>query len=243
MTRIPDFHVMHVPGADPVRDELVAQMKTDHPGDVIVHEDPDRNGVLPTWIAALKAARDSGDDWNLVVQDDAVPMNGWSLHLPQVLKHAPAPIISLSHFSDRGMRLVRQGVPFALSRHGLWGQAVAYHRSVLPNLVKVAEAVQEYAHEEGKPLFLKWDDRIPAIHNMLTNGYSCFTARALFSHLHTDSLIGHASKVHRHPQSTIENQDGPEWSAKPRYKLTRPNINDNMRLLYSVLSEKELGLE
>lgn len=209
---IPKFHVMHVPG-NPERDEIVQRQREVHPGMVHVHEDPTRRGILTTWLEALTCAKGDGTEWVMVIQDDAIPLPGWEKHLPQVLANAPAPVVSLCHFRDVGAKLAKRGVPFGIGTHTVWGQAVAYHESVLAPLIELGHDVKRL----NSRVFNTWDDRLPGVLNMLRgHGYTAVTARALFDHPHLPSLVGHASAIRRHPQLTIEH-DGPDWDAHPRY--------------------------
>lgn len=228
------FHVMHVPGADPVRDENVAMQRETFEG-LRVHEDPDRNGILWNWLNALTEAEEQGQAWTVIMQDDAVPVRGHETHLVEVLRFTPTPIVSLSHFADWGERLIKKNVPFGVAEHALWGQAVAYHSSVIPGLVQVARRVQKIAEKER--VYRNWDDRIPGIYNRLTGKRSAYTARALFTHAPIKSIVGNAGNRIRGPQRTILDP-GPWWGTRPRYAEIKTQYNGLMERLVTLVREE-----
>lgn len=220
---ISSFHIMHVPGHDPARDENVTRLQDSlgRLAPVSVHEDPQMQGILFNYRQAMRAAAQSleetDEEWVIILQDDAVPVVSsvgtatWKRHLPHVLRSAPWPIVSLCHFSNHGLRIAKRGFPFGEHVHALWGQAVAYQRDVVPTLLQVVEDVAEMDYEK----YRKWDDGLAAVHNVIHGGKSCMTSRALFSHLPVKSTVGNVPGKHRRPESTVLDQ-GPWWSANPR---------------------------
>lgn len=220
----PIFHVMHVPGADPERDRLVANLPELHPRGaegVCVHEDPKRKGVLNTWLSALKHAyhepsTDTG--WEIVIQDDAVPVEGFAQHLPRALQHSPAPVLSLCHLGDAGQKIAATGHAYMRGTHTVWGPAVAYHRDILPDLIRLGVQVKNLNHR----VYRSWDDRLPGVLNLIQGGTTAVTARALFDHPHLKSTVGHLSAVHRFPRLTIADP-GPDWDAGFKETKAKPN--------------------
>lgn len=219
---IPKFHIMHVPGVDPERERIVHQQAEENPSGSCVHADPHRSGILRNWTGALMCAnaeaRQSGADWVLVGQDDAKPLTGWQENLIEVLSYAPAPIISLCHTADAGLRMERKSVSFAVGTHTLWGPMVAYRTEVLPRLIEVAQDVLALNHS----VYNKWDDRIPGVHNLLHGGTTAVVRWALFDHPHLKSTVGNAGNQHRYPSVTIESST-PDWTLGTMPFWKKPN--------------------
>lgn len=233
-------HTMHVPGADPERDKIVQRQHAEFP-DLCVHEDPIRRGILATWTEALKCAKaTSSAEWSLIIQDDAIPLPGWEMVLPIALAHSPSPVLSLCHFGDYGKRLAKHGTPYGTATHSVWGQAVAYHRSVLAELIELAEDVAAL----NSTTYNKWDDRLPGVLNLMKgHGTTAVTTRALFDHPHLKSTVGNAGNRYRHPGLTILDP-GPDWSAKPAAHHSDRKPHPIMFQLASTLTGKtqeELG--
>lgn len=237
---IPTFHVMHVPGADPVRDQIVASLPDLHPrgaAGVCVHGDPSRRGILHNWLTCLmhaKAEPSTETGWEMVIQDDAIPVKGFIQHLPRALEHSPSAVLSLCHFGDAGEKIAKTGHAYLRGTHTVWGQAVAYHRDILPDLINLGMDVQ---HLES-PVYSKWDDRIPGVLNLIQGGTTAVTARALFDHPHLKSTVGHLGAVHRHPNLTILDP-GPDWDAG--FKETKAKPHGIMYELAEQITGREIG--
>lgn len=238
---IPTFHVMHVPGADPERDRIVASLPDLHPrgaDGICVHADPQRRGILATWLQALMHAQaepsPTETGWEMVIQDDAIPVQGFEEHLPRALRHSPSPVLSLCHFGDAGQKIANTGHAYLRGTHTIWGQAVAYHRTVLSDLIHLGHDVQHLQ----SPVYSKWDDRLPGVLNLIKGeGTTAVTARALFDHPHLKSTVGHLGAVHRHPNLTIADP-GPDWSAG--FKETKAKPHGIMYELASIIAGREI---
>jgi hypothetical protein len=228
---------MHVPGLSADRDDLVAwyQQMFD---EVCVHADPDQRGVLWNHLGIVRCmvseSLDTSRGWSLVVQDDARPLDGWEDHLPEVCWNAPAPFVSLGHFSNFGQRLVERGIPFGLGANVVWGQAVLYRHDVVRSYARLVEDVAEMDFER----YRKWDDGLPSVHSLLHGTKSCFTARALFEHQDWDSTMGHVKGQWRHARATIGNTPlGPRWGGVPRHGGGGPGVEKVQRELAERLSK------
>lgn len=203
----PRLHVLHVPGADPERDRIVVELSAQ--GDVCLHIDPDRGGVMGNWLRALScsAVEDVELPWTLIVQDDAQPLRGWQQHLERACAHSPSPFLGLTHFGSYGQRVVDQGVPYGVGEGMIWGGAVAYHRSVVPGLLAwTASLYAETGYTEDDLAVCAYARRIDAIPAM--------TARAIFGQPVHRSLLSHRG-TGRSPVATIETP-GPSWASHPR---------------------------
>ncbi len=204
----PRLHVMHVPGADPERDEIVKHLR--RVGDACVHEDPERQGVVATWIRCLHCAADHDQgSWSFIVQDDAYPLPGWQQHLERACTYSPQPVLGLTHFGAYGRRAIDKGCAYGEGLALIWGGAVAYHHSVLKGLA--AFAVDLYATGAER----KNDDRIAAAYMLKTGRKTAMVARAIFDQPVQRSLIGHNTRIRR-PATTIANSNGPSYRSIPR---------------------------
>jgi hypothetical protein len=208
MTRLP-VHVIHVPGADPQRDAIVARLQAE--GGACVHLDPSRAGLMQNWLAALDCAvadvAEAPAPWVLILSDDADPLPGWRAELAQATHYSPSPVLGVTHFGSYGRRALARGFPYLLGRNLVWGGGVAYHSSLLPSLAEFAHAAVEatgYPH----------DDRLVGAF-MITRGQPiALAARAIFDQPVEASLMGHHTPIRR-PATTIANRTGPPWSTRP----------------------------
>lgn len=213
------LHVMHTPDPDfPERrryvDTITSSWVSQSPDAYVeVFEDPDRRGVLWNYQRALTAAIEQGgdSDWVIVCQDDIHLLEGWETELKNALRFAPAPFVSLCHFNTVGKNLVRKGIPYGLGVHTIWGQMVAYHRSIQEAYLEFVNDVIEMDFDG----YRKWDDGLAASFNLLNGTLSCMTARAVVQHADERSVLGHNLGHWRHAHSTIEDT-GPWWGLKPR---------------------------
>ena len=217
----PRLHVLHVPGADPERDLIVAAQQGQ--ADVCLHTDPSRRGVMPTWLDALECAgqADTGYSWSVIVQDDALPLRGWAQHLERACLASPHPVLGLTHFGGYGLLPLEKGAPYAEGPYLLWGAAIAYHRALLPGLLTFATRVYEttgYVH----------DDVLAAAYAMRTNHHTAMTARAIFDQPVKRSLLGHNTPIRR-PSSTIESHEGPEYTVPKARRAVRVGRSINPR--------------
>lgn len=199
------LHVLHVPGADPERDAIVALLVT---FGACVHTDPTRKGVMPIWLEALECASADTGRWTAIVQDDADPLPGWEAHLEDATSFSPEPVLGLTHFGSYGLRALEKGVPYGIGRNLVWGGAVAYRQTIVRDLTAYARMIWEdlrYPH----------DDRLAAAYAMRIGRQTALAARAIFDQPIQASLLGHNTKVRR-PATTIANSQGPAWSSIPR---------------------------
>lgn len=202
------MHTLHVPGADPARDEIVRIQQEKMPG-LSVHEDPERRGVMPTWLEALSAAAlHTRADWTLIVQDDALPLDGWAEHLEEALWFAPQPVVGLTHFGSYGAKALKRGAPYAVGKYLMWGGAIAYRQDFLRYLNVWAHRVYE---QTGYP----HDDCLVAVFAKKQGYETSITSRALFDQPVQQSLMGHNTLIRR-PSTTIVNTPGPRYSVVPR---------------------------
>ena len=191
------------------RDERVEWWRANFP-QARVYDDVERRGVLWNHKRIIDHFVDSGDEYMLVVQDDAIPLRGWQDHLEQVIEVATMYPVSLCHFQKRGKELWERGYSFGYSASSLWGQAVLYNREFA---TAYAQTVQDVWTID--PIgFQKSDDGVVVVHNLVTGNNSSFTTRALFDHAEGHSTLGHISKGRR-PVATIENTPGP-WTSEAR---------------------------
>jgi hypothetical protein len=204
------IHVLHVPGADPQRDDIVAALREQAPGQVCVHADVERAGCMATWLAALACAAGptANSDWELILSDDADPLPGWQAELAQALHYSPAPVLGLTHFGGYGRQALNKGAPYAVGSYLLWGGAAAYHRSLLPGLAEWAPRVVEltgYPHDDCLVAAYLHRVRLPV----------ALAGRAIFDQPVERSLLGHHTPGPRRPATTIANRQGPPWSTRP----------------------------
>ena len=193
------FYLQTVPGFSRERDKNAAWWLS---WGVTLIYDVNRDGPIHTMRDLLKASADAGDDWALILQDDAVPFDGWEEELGPALTHSPGPLLSLSHFASVGERAAAAG--FAYGQPGNWGPAWAHRadcvRGTLALYPRIFEINPSYGVADG-PAYL-WS---------VLNGHPpVFTARALFDHPPWRSSMGHPTTSARRPYLTIL-QDGPAW--------------------------------
>lgn len=216
------IRVMTASGFTASRD-LRTQWWLDVYGDrVTVFDDVDRNGVLWNHLRILEDFVASEDEeFTLVVQDDAIPLEGWEEHLEQVMEHATRFPLSLCHFRRHGLKMWERGISFGYATNCVWGQAVVYSREFALEYVQTVRDLYEI-----DPLtWRKSDDGVIVVHNLLTGNQSSFTTRALFDHAEGHSTLGHLTKG-RYPFATIENSPGP-WTGESRPHALA--ITDTMR--------------
>lgn len=205
----PKVHILHVPGADPQRDEIVQRLREQ--SEACVHEDPERIGCMANWLRALGCAaeNDTGYSWSVILSDDADPLPGWQQHLERACTHSPQPFLGLTHFGGYGEQALAKGAPYGVGQYLVWGGAIAYHRSVVRPLHEWATTVVERTGYEH-------DDCLIAAY-ALRRGVKCaLAARAIFEQPVKKSLLGHNTPI-RSPKTTIANSDGPAYAASPRW--------------------------
>jgi hypothetical protein len=198
---------MHVPGADHHRDAIVARLQAE--GEVCLHEDPDREGLMPTWLRALWCARenDRQQSWSVVLSDDAFPLRGWQQHLERACLSSPEPVLGLTHFGAYGERALLKGCAYMTGPYLLWGGAIAFNRMFLEGLLPwVGEvyAKTKYPH----------DDVLTCAFAMKMGWGTANVARAIFDQPVQQSLIGHNTPIRR-PATTIVSCDGPSYRRQP----------------------------
>lgn len=201
--------VMTASGFTRSRDERVKWwLDTYGPDRVRVFDDTERNGVLWNHHRILDDFVRSGEDFTVVVQDDAPPFEGWEEHLEELMPLAPTFPLALSHFQKRGRKLWERGISFGTATNCVWGQAVVYSREFA---VDYLETVNDLLNVDPIP-WQKSDDGVIVVHNLMTGNKSAFTTRALFGHDEGHSTLGHLSRG-RVPEATIENSPGP-WTGE-----------------------------
>jgi hypothetical protein len=201
------LHTLHVPGADPARDEIVDIQRQQTGTRVCLHLDPERRGVVPTWLEALDCAARADEEWSVVIQDDALPLLGWQAQLPAAAHHSPSPALGLTHFGTYGAKALAKNRPYAVGPNLIWGGAVAYHRAILRPLA--AWSRRQY-NDTGFP----HDDVLVPAWLMAHSLTTALAARALFDQPVTQSLLGHNTAIRR-PSTTIVNTPHLAWSTRP----------------------------
>lgn len=189
------IHVMHVPGADPARDAIVARL-VDEAG-ACVHEDPERRDTMWTWVQAANCAADDTAEWSIIVQDDAEPLPGWESHLRQALKYSPSPFLALTHAGRYGKDLYDKGHPYGVGHCTMWGTAIAYHRSVMGPLAEWATRLYQatgYRHDDTAVCGFARKHRFE----------TAAVSRAIFW-TNMPSLLGHFNAHSNSPLCTITN--------------------------------------
>lgn len=201
------MHVLHVPEADPIRDDIVARLRDE--GRACIHADPDRRGCMTTWLAALSCAveHDGDLDWTVILSDDADPLTGWQEHLPLACEFSPDPVLGLTHLGGVGASILAQGVPYGRSSGLLWGGAIAYQRDFLVAMAPWAARVVARTGFEH-------DDRLVVAYSLRVGGLVSLAARALFGQP-AASLMGHLTSDLA-PRTSIA-EEGPAWAAQPRW--------------------------
>lgn len=205
-------HVLHVPGVDSHRDEMVKKLQSEV--EVCLHVDPARRGVMPTWLETLSCAISTDTSaWSVILQDDVEGFPNWQWHLTKATTYSPEPYLSLTPLWRYGERPLAKGAPYAVGKNLMRGAAVAMHRGVIPGLRSFAEQVYlttGYKH----------DDRLLAAYAARTGRKTAMLARALFDLPVEKSLLGHAPRSRR-PTTTIANHPGP----LPRYGTANRSIS------------------
>lgn len=223
-------HVLHVPNVDSQRDEIVTRLGLPENVDLCVHEDPERNGCMSTWLDCLQcAARHDTDkqDWSVIVSDDADPLTNWVSHMRRACANSPQPFLGLTHFGGYGQQALAKGVPYGMGPHLVWGGAIGYHRSYLRQL-------NEWAHMVVDQTDFPHDDWLVMAFARKVRVQTAMTARAIFGQPVKKSLLGHNTPV-REPATTIENIWGPDYSARPHYaRISRTVPVDRLMDLLAV---------
>lgn len=204
----PRLHILHVPGADPERDQIVRDLVEQ--GNACVHEDPSREGCMATWLRCLDCAvrTDGQYDWTAIVSDDAAPLRGWQQHLERACTYSPSPLLGITHHGSYGRTLLEAGVAYGTGPHTLWGGAIAYHQSQLAPLQRFAHPIVErygYPH----------DDCLVMVFAARQGKPTAMTSRAILGQPHLRSLLNHNTAI-RSPEVTIENALGPTYWQSPR---------------------------
>lgn len=212
---IPTLHILHVPGADEERDDIVASyLDMPYPDvHVCVHMDLERRGIMWNWLDAAKCALQAGDKWSMILQDDAVPMPGWHSALEEALWYSPAPVLGLSYFGAFTEPAFKKSIPYMVGPHLIWGAAVAYRKDFLEGLVPWAQWVYdttEYQH----------DDRLISAYANKIGVDTALTVRALFDQPVEKSTVGHGGSTRR-PNITLRSHSGAPFSARPRVHRVR----------------------
>jgi hypothetical protein len=231
---LPRIHVLWVPGFLAERDEIVQQLRDQHPDPdgVCTHEDPERNGLLRNFATALRCAMQDDHEWNLIVSDDAIPLPGWQEHLRSALDNAPADIVGLTHFGSYGKNLAAKGIPFGVSENAIWGGAAAYRSNVLAPLLELVEFGLSIGWNH------KGDDGCVIVYNRLNGSKSAMCARAIFDQPQLKSTLGHGGN-RRFPHLTIRD-DGPAWDAEPRFaKMSMSTHQPDVELLLKCWNSRD----
>lgn len=223
-------HVLHVPGAHPERDEIVAQLREE--ADACVHEDPEREGCMATWLKCVACADATDDDlrWTVILSDDALPLPGWRGHLTEAQWRSPRPVLGLTYFGQYGLKALNRGAPYAVGKNLTWGGAVTYRRDVLKGLARWAPkivAATGYKH----------DDRLAATYAAKIGSECALVSRAIFGQPVKESLLGHGGLV-REPAATIVSHPGPGYGAIPRYVRVASTFYPQMRDLLKIDTEE-----
>jgi len=207
------LHVLHVPGADPERDEIVARLRGTEGVSACVHEDPHRRGVMQNWLSAIVCAvkNDPADQpWAYVLSDDADPAMPpdsdpiWVDEMTAAAQYSPAPILGMTHFGKIGRDIYAKEAAYGVGRDVTWGGAIAYRRDILPDMVRWCLRV---AQETGYP----HDDRLVGAYAYRSGFKAAMCGRAIFGQPVKRSLLGHNTPI-REPSSTIAEPPISDWS-------------------------------
>jgi hypothetical protein len=214
---------MYVPDVDPARDAIVAKLTEQ--GEACIHADPAREGCIQTWLKAIRCAATTDLDysWSIVLSDDADPLRGWQQHLERACTYSPEQVLGLTHFGSYGQQALAKGAPYGVGPNLTWGGGIAYHRSIVRDL---AEWCTRTFGETG----YVHDDRMVAAFQMRRGRQTALAARAIFGQPIKKSLLNHNTQI-RHPYTTIENCEGPEWSATPRFVKVRSSVAPEIKQL------------
>jgi hypothetical protein len=150
-------------------------------------------------------------DWGLVVQDDALPIDGMRRHAEQALTISPRTAVSFYVGTgrprpDRVKTAVRQaqrhGASWLESESLLWGVAVALPQEHIPAMLDWAQTSR-----------LPYDQRISAYYRRVLQLPVRYTWPSLTDHADGDSLVGYCNRAHvdrhAHQLGTPERWDGP----------------------------------
>lgn len=206
----PRVHVLHVPGADPDRDAIVAKLQRE--ADACLHLDPERKGLMPNWLGALDCAyrhdvQHEGYSWSLILSDDADPLPGWQQHVERACTNSPAPLLGLTHFGAYGQHALARDRAYGVGPYLLWGGAIAIKAIAVGGLLSFATRVYEttgYPH----------DDVLTCAYAMQQGWQTAMTARAIFDQPVKASLLNHNTPIRR-PATTILNSSGPDYRLRP----------------------------
>ena len=203
------LHILHVPGADEHRDDIVATYVDDPELDVCVHEDEERRGIMWNWLQAARCALTPPvPKWSLIIQDDAVGMPGWKRAVEEATWYSPAPVLGMSYFGQLTDSAFKRGVPYIVGPHLIWGAAVAYRKDFLEGLVPWAQWVYD---KTGYP----HDDRLISAYANKVGVDTALTVRAIFDQPVEKSTVGHGGG-NRRTLHTLASTSGAPYSARPR---------------------------
>jgi hypothetical protein len=213
----PKLHIIWVPGVDPARDAMVADMA--QITDVCLHSDTDRQGVMWNWAQAVTCAASMRheSDWHFLVQDDQVPLRGWMQQLERAVTHSPTPLLGLQWIDKRVEKAAAAGVPYLKGKYVIRGGAVAYHHSLLTELAIFARqaAKTTYKHDDMAVCqwAVEWKGFLPSL-----------VTHSIFASPKVKSLLGHAPYVTG--DYTIESNPDVDWAAKPSFRLLNDKRED-----------------
>ncbi|QNJ56040.1 glycosyltransferase [Microbacterium phage Rasputia] len=218
------IHILHVPGADAHRDEVVATYAANPDIDVCVHADPERRGIMVNWLEAAQCALDDAHapKWSIIIQDDAVGGPGWVRDVEEACWFSPAPVLGMSYFGKITESAFKRGYPYMVGPHLIWGAAVAYRRDFLEGLVPWAREVferTEYQH----------DDRLISAYANKIGVDTALTVRAIFDQPVEKSTVGHAGGGERRPKITIWGNSGAPYGSRPRALRTKAGAAKDQR--------------
>jgi hypothetical protein len=204
MAIVTKTHVLHVPGADQLRDENVANLAGLFDG-LCVHEDNGRRGVVWNWAQMLACmAQDSVSEWSIQLDDDAMPYRNTPEHLSYALAWSPRQILGLAwQGRTRGVKAVEKGVSYAVGPHLVHGLAVAYNAAVVQELAEFAARAARGPYPNDDVLVNLWAHHVAGF-------YPALVARSLFGALPVKSLLGRST----YPSAlyTVANDPWAGWS-------------------------------
>lgn len=218
------IHILHVPGANAQRDQIVADYLDLDFRDVhvCVHLDPERRGIMKNWLDAAQCALMDDEKWSVIIQDDAVGGPDWVRNVEEACWFSPAPVLGMSYFGKITEPAFKKGIPYMVGPHLIWGAAVAYRRDFLEGLVPWAREVferTEYQH----------DDRLISAYANKIGVDTALTVRAIFDQPVEQSTVGHAGGGERRPKITIGGNSGAPYAARPRAHRTKAGAAKDQR--------------
>jgi hypothetical protein len=98
-----------------------------------IHNDPAHRGPLATFLDCVRHGFEQmrfEDEWLVILQDDADPIEGWAEHLRAALNGSPQPVLGLSYYGY-SYRKPAAGVAYVQGEFVLQGGAWAINRSLL----------------------------------------------------------------------------------------------------------------